>query len=214
MDGLASCLGWNHLGIFSYLFACGIGLPGAEEIAVLAGGLIVHSQIWYEGMDARRGWSTTVLVCLAGILAGDATLFWLGRRYGRRVRLLRPFRRLLRPKRMRRVREFFHRHGPNTVFIARFLPGIRAAAFFTAGWTGMRAWRFFLWNGLAAFLSVPIGLWIGYFFGEHGKSMLRRIDLTIGVVLLLGFVAFLLWRHLRNRRARAVPAPPPSAGGS
>ncbi|MCI0585965.1 MAG: DedA family protein [Planctomycetes bacterium] len=208
MDALASYVDWRHLGIFAYLFACGIGFPGAEEIALLWGGLIVHAQIWTYGREPGLAWTATVLVCLAGIVAGDATLFWLGRRYGRRVRLLKPFRRLLRPRRMRRVREFFHRYGSGAIFIARFLPGIRAATFFTAGWTGMATWRFLLWNGVAAVLSVPIGVWIGYFFGEHGKAMLRRIDLTIGAVLLLAFGGFLLWRRIRARRTPAAPAPP------
>ncbi|MGH7149998.1 MAG: DedA family protein [Planctomycetota bacterium] len=209
MDGIATYLDWRHLGIFAYLFACGIGFPGAEEVALLWGGWIVHSQIWTHGKEAGLAWVATCLVCLAGILAGDATLFWLGRRYGRRVRLLRPFRRVLRPRRMRKVRAFFHRHGSNAIFIARFLPGIRAATFFTAGWTGMHAWRFLFWNGLAAVVSVPIGVWIGYFFGEHGKAMLRRIDLTIGAVLLLAFGAFLAWRHFKSRRTPVAPAPPP-----
>ncbi|HET6205136.1 MAG TPA: DedA family protein [Planctomycetota bacterium] len=210
MDGLATYLDWKHAGIFAYLFACGVGFPGAEEIALLAGGLIVHSQIWSEGAEAGLAWGTTVLVCLTGILAGDVTLFWLGRRYGRRIRLLRPFRRALRPRRMRRVREFFHRYGSKAVFIARFLPGIRAATFFTAGWTGMRAWQFFLWNGLAAILSVPLGVWIGYFFGENAESLLRRVDVTIGAFLLLAFVALLLWKYFRSRRTPEAPVPPPS----
>jgi membrane protein DedA with SNARE-associated domain len=156
-------------------------------------------------------WAATLLVCLTGIFLGDTILYWIGRRYGRRVRLFRPLRRLLRPRRMRRVRAFFQRYGSKAIFIARFLPGIRGATFFTAGWTGMKFWRFFLWNGLAAAVSVPIGVWVGYFFGENGRKMIRRIDLTIGALLLLGFVGFLLWRRRRASRQRLVATHGPPA---
>lgn len=201
-------LSWPYLAIFAYLVLCGVGFPGAEEIALLAGGWVINERV-AAGANAVQAWSAMLGVIFAGIFAGDSVLFLLGQRYGRRVRLFRPFRRILRPRRMRRVGRFYERYGSKAIFLGRFLPGIRAPAFFTAGLSGMKFWRFFLWNGLAAILSVPVGVGIGYVFGRSAGALLRRIDLTIGGALLLAFVVFLFVRK-RSAARRAQPPPPPA----
>ena len=201
-------LSWPYLAIFAYLLLCGLGFPGAEEIALLAGGWVINERV-ATGANAVHAWGAMLAVIFAGIFAGDSALFLLGQRYGRRVRLFRPFRRILRPRRMRRVGAFFERYGSKAIFLGRFLPGFRAATFFTAGLSGMKFWRFSLWNGLAAVLSVPVGVGVGYVFGRSAGALLKRIDLTIAGALLLAFVVFLFVR--KRRAARREEPPPPAA---
>ena len=56
------------------LILCGMGLPMPEDIALLAGGFLVHRGITQYPM--------TLVVSLVGVVAGDNSLFFLGRRFG------------------------------------------------------------------------------------------------------------------------------------
>lgn len=190
---------WPYVGLLVYLLLCGVGFPGAEEVALLAGGAMIAS--------GKTTWGGTFFVLFLGVLSGDALLFFFGRRYGRRLLLSRPFRRFLRPKRMRRVRHFFERYGRRAVFIARFLPTVRSATFFTAGRIGMPATRFALWNGLATLLSVPPLVALGYFAGDRielVRQVLSRIDLAIGIGVAIGVASVLVIRR-RNAASASMP---------
>lgn len=184
---------WPYLGLFVYLLLCGIGFPGAEEVALLAGGVMIAS--------GKTTWSGTFLVLFVGVLLGDGLLYFFGRRYGRRLMLLRPFRRFLRPRRMRRVRLFFERYGRRAVFVARFLPTVRSATFFTAGRIGMPVSRFALWNGLAMLISIPPLVVLGYFAGDRigvVRAVLSRIDLAIAIGVAIGVASVLMVRRRRT----------------
>jgi membrane protein DedA with SNARE-associated domain len=65
------------------------------------------------------------------------------------------------------------RHGHLAIFYARFLAGVRALVYLTAGSTGVSPRRFMIYDALGALISVPIAVSLGYFFGG-------QIDLAIG----------------------------------
>lgn len=188
---------WPYAGLFIYLVLCGLGFPAAEEIAHLSGGALIAG--------GKASWVGTLAVLFVGVLLGDVLLFFFGRRYGRRLLLLRPFRRFLRPRRMRRVRLFFDRYGRRAVFVARFLPTIRSATFFTAGRIGMPLERFLFWNGLATLLSVPPLVALGYFAGDRieiVRRILSRIDLAIAIGIAIGIASVVLLRRRGAPQAR------------
>lgn len=158
-DVVGSATGLGAYGlILGILFACGLGFPLPEDVALITGGYLAHKG------QASLGWM--MAVGFGGILAGDSIIFWLGR-LGRRAEGIRLLRRHLTPERIAKVEAQFARRGPVVVAIARFLPGIRAATYFVAGGARMPYGRFLLYDGIAALLSAPVFVFLGYRFGAQ-----------------------------------------------
>ncbi len=65
---------FSYLELFAVLALCGLGLPVPEDVALLAGGFLVH-----RGITA---YPATIAVALVGVVAGDNLLFLIGRRFG------------------------------------------------------------------------------------------------------------------------------------
>lgn len=62
------------------------------------------------------------------------------------------------------------RYSNWVLFVARFLPGLRSPIFLTAGMTRrIPFWRFLLLDGLAALISVPVWVYLGY-FGAYNRD--------------------------------------------
>jgi membrane protein DedA with SNARE-associated domain len=154
--------GYGYWAVFFVLLLCGFGLPIPEDITLVAGGII-----------AGMGFADVnfmVLVGMVGVLAGDGSMFMLGHKLGRKVLRLRPVARILTPVRFRAVQMKFSRYGYWVLFVARFLPGLRSPIFITAGMTRrVPFWRFLLLDGLAALLSVPLWVYMGY-WGAANRS--------------------------------------------
>jgi len=65
---------FTYLGLFVVLMLCGLGLPIPEDVALLAGGYLVHRGV--------TRYPITLAVSLLGVVAGDNSLFFLGRHFG------------------------------------------------------------------------------------------------------------------------------------
>lgn len=191
--------GNGYLAVLLLLLACGFGIPIPEDITLVAGGVIA-------GIGAANV-HVMCLVGLAGVLAGDSLMFWVGRHYGERARQLRWVAWLLTPRRYMRIEQLYRRHGNRLMFIARFLPGLRTPIYLTAGMTRrVPFWRFFALDGLAAVLSVPIWVYLGYYGAENHEWLLMWIKrgktvLLIALGVLLAGVLFWLWRRYAKHRA-------------
>jgi membrane protein DedA with SNARE-associated domain len=181
--------------VFAWLVIGGLGVPLPEDIALLATGVLVQRGAVHPAV--------ALPVVFAGVLAGDAMLFFLARRLGPAAYKRRLFQRLLPPERRRRIEELYRRHGGRLVFLARHVGGIRAAVFAMAGIHGMRASRFLLWDALSACLSVPLVVGLGYYGALHVDRVRAGIAAAHHLVLLavaLAALGFLTWRHVRKLR--------------
>jgi membrane protein DedA with SNARE-associated domain len=207
--------GWAAYGtIFGILVACGLGVPLPEDVSLILGGFLVYRGSADLAMMVATGF--------VGILAGDSMIFFAGRRLGNRARAEhgRFLRRLLTPGRRARVEALFARHGEKIVMAARFMPGVRAVTFFTAGSAGMPYPRFICFDGLAALASAPAFVFLGFRFGKQLQrviELLKRFQLATAVAIV---VVVLVWVALQRRRdarmaraaqAAASPAPPARA---
>ena len=171
---------FTYLGLFVVLLLCGMGLPMPEDIALLAGGFLVHRGV--------TRYPITLAVALLGVVAGDNSLFFLGRRFG--TGLVRYFG-LNRPgsqAQINRIRAFMRRHGHRAIFYARFLAGLRALIYLTAGSFGVTPLRFLAYDLLGAIISVPIVVSIGYLFGGQLEVVIHYLG---GFERLLWVVAVL-----------------------
>lgn len=181
------------------LIICGFGVPIPEDITLVSGGVI--SGLGYANVHIM------LVVSLLGVLLGDGTMYWLGRIYGTKILRFRPIRRFLTLKRLRMVRSKFDQYGNRVLFVARFLPGLRAPIYMVAGITRRVSFtRFLLLDFFAAIISVPI--WV--YLGDFGASNLDWLHAQIkkGQSVIYIFIAilavFLAWKWYKNRKAKSA----------
>ncbi len=110
------------------------------------------------------------------------------------------------PSRYAKVQEKFHRYGNRVLFAARFLPGMRTTVYLTAGMTHRVSFvRFLLLDGMAALISVPFWVYLGFFGADNHEWLLTWMHrgqtslwVLLGIVLLIVLVTW--WRHRRRAR--------------
>ena len=169
MTGLVSTYieHFTYAGLFCVLLLCGLGLPLPEDMALLAGGFLAHRGVTQLPM--------TLAVSMLGVVAGDNCLFFMGQRFG--TGLVSYFQ-LGRPSsqvQIDRLREFMHRHGNRAIFYARFLVGLRALIYLTAGSLGFSPGKFVFYDLLGAAISVPIVVSLGYLFSGQIEEVFRYL---------------------------------------
>ncbi len=196
---------FSYLVVFGILLACGLGVPLPEDVALILGGYLVHAD--------RANLTLMMITGFMGIMIGDSIIFFAGRRFGSRVgKKVKPggfFGRIVTPEKRARVEQLFLKHGDKIVCIARFMPGVRAVTFFTAGSVGMKYLRFVFFDGVAALVSAPVFIWLGYRFGGELEVLLENVkkgQTRVLVVLGLLAVAYFIFWLWKRRRTKAVEA--------
>ena len=189
-------LGGPYLGVFLVLMACGLGLPLPEDVPLLTSGFLVHMGL------ARLGFM--IPVAMAGVLTGDCTLFFMGRKLGHHVVEHRIFRRAVNPARLLMAERLFQKHGIKIVFVGRFLPGLRSMIFMAAGVLRVRFGTFIGVNGMAACISVPTLVVLGYLFGNNLDKIKHEVRTATHFIVLAIVLVVLgglgLYLHRRQKR--------------
>ena len=188
---------FTYLGIFAVLVLGGLGAPIPEELPILAAGALAH--------EGYMRWWVALPVCLAGVLSGDSVLYWVGYHWGERILEWSIVRRVLTPAREHVLIDAYRRHAAKTVFTARHVMGLRAAAFLTAGIARVPFWKFILVDAAGALLGVPTGFALAYFFTHQVDEILHDVRRVERWLTLLALVALAAWIGvLAWRKSRAV----------
>ena len=189
-------------GPFIALLLCGFGLPIPEDIILVSAGFLAGE----NGTKILP----PILVTYCGILLGDCFISMVGRTVGHRVLRSRIAQRILSPERLERAREAFHKYGIWVNFFGRFLPGVRTAIFFTGGTLHYPFLKFFLMDALAALISAPLFVWVGYWAGQRFSENIDLLHKYIHTTktyffsgLLILFIAILVVVYFRSKRKNA-----------
>jgi membrane protein DedA with SNARE-associated domain len=183
--------GYWAVAVLLLLESAGLPLPG-ETILVLA------SFLAFSEHELHIPW--IIVVGTVASTVGGELGFALGQQGGRPLieRYRHVFR--VRAESLERGERLFEKYGAATVFLARFLFGMRVLASLLAGALRMPWRKFFLFNFLGAAVWVTAICSAGYFFGGHWGRLardLRRFDLAVLIVVV---VAGLVW-WWRSRRS-------------
>jgi len=137
-------------------------------------------------------------------LAGAAAVYFIARRYGRRLFATRTGRRLLAPRSLAIIEREYLRFGVAGIFISRFLPGIRAVVPPFAGLVGLSALRTLVPMGVASAIWYGGITILGTVIGSEWERINRiilGINRTLAVVAVVLIAAGVIW-YLRARRRR------------
>lgn len=190
---------YGYLAVFLVLVVCGFGVPIPEDITLVSGGII--SGLGYANPHIM------LVVSMLGVLIGDSTMYWLGRIFGVKILRFRPLRRILKPKIMKLVREKFAKYGSRVLFVARFLPGLRAPIYMVSGITRRVSYlKFVLMDFCAAIISVPIWVYLGH-YGAHNLDWIKEqihkgqmgIYIIIGILIVAIIIGW-LWKKYKVKQ--------------
>lgn len=190
------------------------GMLGVLAIVFIESGLLVgfflpgDSLLFTAGMLSANDilpdiWVLLVTIPVAAV-AGDQVGYAIGKKFGPPL-FNRPDSRFFRREYVDRSAEFFEKHGPRTVIIARFVPIVRTFVPVMAGTSHMRYRTFVTYNVIGGVLwGVGVTL-LGYFLGqvEFVKNNIEPILLGIVAISVIPVVIEL------RKATRSDKAPEP-----
>jgi membrane-associated protein len=200
------------------VFAAAV-LPGILLIVFIETGLLFpilpgDTLLFTGGMLAAGGtlniWTLVIAVAIAAI-AGDQTAYFIGRRIGPAL-FKKEDSRFFKKHYVTESHEFFDKHGPFTIILARFVPVVRTFTPVIAGVSKMRYPVFLGFDIVGGILWGGGVTLLGYFLGNvpFVKSHLELMILGIAVLSLLPAIISAGRALLERRRARdSDPQPQP-----
>jgi len=176
---------YRYLAMFGILFISAMGVPIPEEPLLIASGLSVG---W-----GNSQYHLAVAACLAGILAGDMWVYFLGRRGGKWFLSTRIGAWVFSEKHQKKIEHLYEKHGAKTVFLGRFIPAVRFGVFFFAGRHRMPVRKFLGLNALGAMVYAPFWIWLSAVAGEKfsrtpAAQKAAEHWVERGSLILIGFV--------------------------
>ncbi len=134
-----------------------------------------------------------LITAALGALAGDGISFWVGHRWGPRLRAHWPFSKY--PQLLDRGETLFRRNAFKSILIARYVGPIRPFVPAVAGMLGMPLKRYVPASALAAISWAALFLLPGWVFGhayEAVAAVAGRLGLVLGLLLVVLALAWAL----------------------
>ncbi|MGY5114856.1 DedA family protein [Streptomyces sp. 900105755] len=187
----------------------GFFLPG-DSLLFTCGLLITSNQLNFPL------WGAIALICLAAIL-GDQAGYMFGKKVGPSL-FNRPDSRIFKQENVTKAHEFFEKHGPKSLILARFVPVIRTFTPIIAGVSGMAYRSFLTFNVIGGVLwsagVTLLGSWLGKI--DFVKNNIEAILILIVLVSVVPIVIEFLRARAKDKKAAAqqpepvqqYPAPP------
>jgi membrane protein DedA with SNARE-associated domain len=184
-----------YIGIFILLILGEIGLPFPEDATLILSGFLIAQKV------TKLLPTLTIVYC--GLLLTDFSLYWVGKKYGRKVVEHKRFRRILSAERLLRLEEKFTKWGIYVVFVGRHFLGIRAQIFLAAGVMRMSTLKFIMADAASAILTMALMVGIGFLGGNSIQILqkdLSRIE-QIGILILaILFTGWMIYKYLKNKK--------------
>ncbi|WP_188586986.1 DedA family protein [Gordonia jinhuaensis] len=141
-------------------------------------------------------WQLMIFIPIAAILGGQVG-YWIGRYAG--TEMFTPDARFLKERYIVEAHEFFEKHGPITIFLARFVPIVRTLAPIVAGAARMKFSVFTIYNVVGAIVwgcgVTLLGYWLGQF------SFIQKAIEPIFIIIVLVSVLPMFWEGYKRHRA-------------
>ncbi|MEB3963054.1 VTT domain-containing protein [Streptomyces kunmingensis] len=161
-------------------------------------------------------WGAVGLICLAAIL-GDQAGYVFGKKVGPSL-FRRPDSKLFKQENVQKAHEFFEKHGPKSLVLARFVPIVRTFTPIIAGVSGMKYRSFITFNVIGGVLwgagVTLLGSWLGNIAFVH-----KNIEAILILIVLISVVPIAI-EFLRARgkskkaAAQAEPGTAPDTAGA
>lgn len=170
------------------------GAPVPGETMLLAGAALSRCG------SLKLSW--VIAVAIVGATLGDNLGFFIGRRGGRALVERYGGRLGMTSARLAQFDHFFDRHGAKTVFVARFITGLRVVGAILAGASRLSWSRFLVFNALGAIVWAATFGAVGYALGYSWHTLEQWIGHSgLALLVLVGVIGALAMLRARWRRS-------------
>lgn len=189
----------------SLLFAIGmftaVGLTAGSEPLIQYGGKVVTLLV-------------VNIVLIVAAVAGNVVGYWIGHRLGPALFRERDgvMGRLFAPKHIAKTEEFFVKHGPVALILARFVPVVRTFVTMVAGIGRMNFRKFITSTAIGGVAWVLIAVQAGHFLGQI--PLIRdNFEVAVVLIVLISVLPMVVeWLKARRAASAAVVAGPAAPG--
>lgn len=187
---------FGYLLLFAIIFAetgllIGFFLPGDSLLFAAGAFVALHPE--------KMNIAVLMLLLVVAAIAGDATGFMIGRRFGPRL-FSRPNSRFFKREHLERTHAFYEKHGSKTIVLARFVPIVRTFAPTVAGAAGMGYRTFALFNVLGGVGWIASMTLLGYALGRN-PWMQKNFEKGVLLIVALSLLPIVI-HALAERRAK------------
>jgi membrane protein DedA with SNARE-associated domain len=169
----------------------------------------------FAGFLVARGtfsWWGVIIVSSLGGLVGSLISYLIG--YHGRMPFIRKFGKyfLLDEEHLEQAEQWFHKHGGITIFIGRFIPGVRHVIAIPAGIGKMNLWKFSSYTLIGCALWNAFLIWTGYVLEKNWElvyNYTEYIDMFIVFVLIIAITYYAIylvsshhksgWKHFKKK---------------
>ena len=171
----------------SLLFASGFLVQQAEHGAELGLHINIHLFVF--------------LLFLAAVV-GDSTGYAFGKRVGRKL-FERKNSRFFNQKHLAQAEDFYKKHGPLAIVLARFVPIVRTFAPIVAGTSNMHYRTFLVYNLVGGLSWTALFTYLGYVAGAQLKAWGVNVEVAAIIIILLS-ISPMLWHSLKDKKRRTT----------
>jgi len=183
-----------YLGLFILLILGGIGFPFPEDATLILCGFLISTHV-VKPVPA-------LLVIYSGLLMADFFLYFVGRKYGRKIVNHKRFHKIISPERLSMLEDKFNKKGILIILMGRHLIGLRAQIFLVAGIMRMSALKFLVADGISSLFTMAVMIGAGY-IGGNSLEIIKRDITRIEHIAMLGavvvFAIYMTYRYFKGR---------------
>lgn len=171
----------------------GFFLPG--DSLLFSAGLVV-------ALAGRPNLALLILIVFLAAVLGDQVGYMFGNKVGPSI-FKRPDSRFFKQENVTKSHEFFEKHGPKALILARFVPIVRTFTPILAGVSSMRYRTFVTFNIIGGAIWSVVGILLGYGLGKRFPELETYITPIIIFIIFLSLIPVFIEVFKSRRRAKA-----------
>lgn len=189
MDSYSIIERFSYLGLFILLILGGLGVPlFPEDLILIACGILISVGI-IKPIPA-------IVIAYAGLVISDSMLYWIGRKFGRRIVTNPKFSKIISPSKFLIIEKKFQRHSILIMLLGRLLVGFRTQVFILAGITKVRWLKFILIDSFGSATVLAVMVTAGYMGGKFLESVKRGIvymEYVVGFLVIIALILLIIF---------------------
>ncbi|HYN99969.1 MAG TPA: VTT domain-containing protein [Actinomycetota bacterium] len=172
----------------------GFFLPG--DSLLFSAGLVV-------ALAGRPNLGLLILIVFLAAVLGDQVGYMFGNKVGPAI-FKRPDSRFFKQENVVKSHEFFEKHGPKALILARFVPIVRTFTPILAGVSSMRYRTFVTYNVVGGAIWSVLGILLGYGLGKRFPQLETYITPIIILIIFLSLIPVFLEVRKSRKRSKAA----------
>ncbi len=194
----ATVSSWGYAGVFGLMLLESSSLPIPSEVVLPFAGYLVS-------LGQLNLWATIAVATVAGT-AGSLIDYYIGLKVAHALSEHRILGKVFFTRNQLEIAvHWFSKYGAAVVFFSRLIPGFRTIVSFPAGAVKMPIAKFLVYTIAGCLVWNGLLIYVGYWLGSRWTAVAgvsRELIIAAAVVLIVGFVIFMVWRRIRVKRTQ------------